>query len=882
MSEPSNLTDLTDFNAPEGNPMADTAAAEPSVTELPSPELLHESPDEPLHEPLPAVLPSRTFEDLSLAELLGRLLSRPASTVSALSNTLSQIATERVRSASTTVHGAAGAWQDDAVARSGGSRSPFDAASRVTLGQINWRTASVLGLMLAAWLIAVAGNLYMLKSGRVRERTDLALGGVMMLIGATVFGVSAARNLPMLRLPMLEKQTGKRLAGIDEFLGRYAWRLGLVGISLLFTAGAWLFSNKNQFTSEGAFCWVISIIGWSVALAPQIISVEALRRAAAWGLHFPSRVISFRISWTLIALTLIVLVGTYFRFNNLEAYPPDMTSDHVEKARDAQMIAEGARPIFLPNNGGREPAHFYLLALMHNLLGLPINFDLLKIATGIEGVLGIIAAWWLGRELIGEENREFGNLTGIIMAALIATSYWHIMLSRLGLRIVLTPLVVSVLLVYFVRALRYNRRVDYVRAGLVLGIGVYCYQAIRMVPVFLVLGFILTLLLRARDLGTLRRYLFNFAALTLIAIIVFVPLGHFMVQYPNDFWSRTYGRLLGDAIIQVKDPATGNITQRDAALTDKLEALRNNLGFFGTNMQTALLMFHWHGDASWITGTPDGTPELDTLTAGLFMLGLGIWIVRLIRRRDPGDWLVPVGLAVMLFPTALSLAYVVEVPSATRASGALPFVYLLAAFAGAVILQQARQTLRGTLPRLGLIAGVAVIALLSTSANYNTYFVKAMTEYRLSTLPHQQAGHILNGFEHSTGAPGNAFMIAYDYWWDHRALAITADDIHWDNGILRDSYIERIIQTIKVHAGTAYAFQPDRQVLFFVNQADQEVMQGLMAWLPNATIEKITTFTPSKDFVIIVAPPVGCDWFEKIIGVGLSPVCDNTPPKPTG
>jgi len=57
-------------------------------------------------------------------------------------------------------------------------------------------------------------------------------------------------------------------------------------------------------------------------------------------------------------------------------------------------------------------------------------------------MLGVLAAFWLGRILAGDDESAFANGTGLLFAALVATSWWHVMLSRLGLRIVWTPLFV--------------------------------------------------------------------------------------------------------------------------------------------------------------------------------------------------------------------------------------------------------------------------------------------------------------------------------------------------------------------------------------------------------------------------------------------------------
>src|SRR5260221_10917002 len=176
-----------------------------------------------------------------------------------------------------------------------------------------------------------------------------------------------------------------------------------------------------------------------------------------------------------------------------------MTSDHVEKLLDAIKVYQGARPIFFPNNGGRESFQMYYLAALKSATGVPFSFDLLKIGSGIEGMLMILAAFLLGRAVIGEEDRDLGNLTGVIIAALIPTSYWHTLLSRLGLRIVTTPLVVTVVLIFLVRALRHNRRMDYLIAGFALGAGMYFYQAIRMLPFVVVAGWVFSLFISGRS-----------------------------------------------------------------------------------------------------------------------------------------------------------------------------------------------------------------------------------------------------------------------------------------------------------------------------------------------------------------------------------------------
>ena len=96
------------------------------------------------------------------------------------------------------------------------------------------------------------------------------------------------------------------------------------------------------------------------------------------------------------------------------------------------------------------------------------------------------------------------------------------------------------------------------------------------------------------------------------------------------------------------------------------------------NLGDALLMFNWRGDVAWISGAP-GKPALDPWTGALFLLGLVVWARRILRKRSVLDLLLPLTLLIMLLPTALALSFPVENPSHTRASGALPAVFLIAA-----------------------------------------------------------------------------------------------------------------------------------------------------------------------------------------------------------
>jgi hypothetical protein len=565
---------------------------------------------------------------------------------------------------------------------------------------------------------------------------------------------------------------------------------------------------------------------------------------------------SLRALWPFAALAVITIGGAALHLWALDDYPPEMTSDHVEKVLDALRIAHGYRPVFLAGNGGREPAQFYLLAAAHTFTGHPLDFTMLKGLSAVEGTLGIIAVWWLGRTVMADEPGATGELTGLVAAGLVAIGQWPIMLSRLGLRIVLTPLIVAIVLALLARGLRHQRRGDFLGAGLALGLGLYCYQAVRMLPLLVGVVGVLALLIQWRERGVVGRNVRHFAALTSIAGAVAVPLLHYAAQYPQDFWRRISTRILGDGVLLA--PGVGD----DAVL----HAATATLAKLGGSLWTALLMFNVRGDGSWFNGTAAGAPALDRYTGTLFFLGLIAWGWLLLRRRDPARWLIPLGVPIMLLPTALAFAFPIEIPSATRASGALPCVFVLAAYPVALSLQFLGRRLTALPDRLLTLTLLGLVATVIAQANITLYFGAAMAAYRASTQEHHRGGTILRAFIAEADAPGNAFVVAHPFWWDHRAVAIEAGDPQWDNGIAVDDLHAAIMAQIIRNNGTRYEFRPDRPVLFFINQRDLAVADDLRSWFASGDVKRIATTSSERDFLVLTTQPAGCAWLRTTVG----------------
>ena len=752
------------------------------------------------------------LETLTLAQLCYRLLRRPRRTLRELRQIIRTPASDATP-------------QLQAPTK--------DLSPRTTLR--SWSLPSVAAWSLGLRLLALALALWSTKvlvSDPGRQYDELLARGALLLLPALVLWLLADWLFAWPR-HLSHERSLPRAEPLVAVSGRRRHRLLAALAGALCCVLAWRFTAHNHITFIGLGAWLTSMMLWLYALTPGAVDL----RVWYCGLSARLKRVSWRRRETL-ALALILLLAAGLRLGQLDTVMPEMTSDHVEKIRDAWRVNRGELNVFFANNGGREPLQMYAMALLAQLPGLDFNFYTLKLLSALEGIVAVLLLYWTGCVLVGGRA---GRLVGLLTGALVAVGYWHILLSRLGLRIVLTTGVAALLLLFLWRALRHNRRGDFLAAGLVIGLGLYTYQAARMLPLVVVTGVALTLLLRAdgQRLSLLR----NFAALALIALVAFVPLGGFALEYPQDFWRRTTSRVLGDV------PVT---TEVEISAGEQLAVLTTRLA---ENLGDALLMFNWRGDVAWISGAP-GKPALDPWTGALFLLGLVVWARRILRKRSVLDLLLPLTLLIMLLPTALALSFPVENPSHTRASGALPAVFLIAALPLAQLSGLLRHQLRG---RLGLLCAAGLVLVLLAGAlreSHRRYFVENLLAWQQATFPYATAGQVLAAFVAVTDAPGNAFIIAWPHWWDHRAVGIEGGLQEWPNGVVEIEQLPDFLVRATARQG-AYRLEPERDLLFFLSPEDEDSVARLQAWFPQGQLQQRHSERARDEFLLYRVPPPG-------------------------
>ncbi|MFN2251116.1 MAG: glycosyltransferase family 39 protein [Anaerolineae bacterium] len=225
--------------------------------------------------------------------------------------------------------------------------------------------------------------------------------------------------------------------------------------------------------------------------------------------------------WALLA---VLLVGFALRLPTPGTAPPGLYHDEAFNGLDAVATLGGDLHLFYPANNGREPLHIYLIAAFVAMLGR--TPAAIRLAAAFAGTGLIAAVYSLGAALVGRR-------VGLLGAALVAVTPWPVILSRVGLRAGLLPLVLALAVAATSRGLRTGSRAWLISGGALAGLSLYTYTAARAGPLLL-LAFFAWLLARHRlpKMRTLGSWLAG-------AIVVAVPLTVVFAADP----SGTVGRV---------------------------------------------------------------------------------------------------------------------------------------------------------------------------------------------------------------------------------------------------------------------------------------------------------------------------------------------------
>ncbi|HNR96238.1 MAG TPA: glycosyltransferase family 39 protein [Anaerolineae bacterium] len=660
------------------------------------------------------------------------------------------------------------------------------------------------------WGLVALASVWLAVSGQQRLSVrNFPADGVLLLGAAVVLFLLAVVWKGRENPPLWPNNSAPRDNSPQVNLTRGRLRRALFGLAVVLAAVAFASLAKNRFTVRGVVCWVVATVAWILAMvqvSPQGIVQPVLSRVRSF---IRERGVQKRVDWVALCFVGILALSFFFHLYRVSEVPAEPQSDHVEASEDVRSILKGQYMIYFPRNTGREGTQFYLTALLSRLFGY--GFTTLKLTMALVGMLNIIPMYFLGKELADRK-------LGLLAAFAIAVSYWHLIVSRIGWRIVLMPFWTTTVLWLLLRALRTGRRNDYIWTGLALGAGLYGYMSFRIMP-FLVIVFFGIKWLFDREPGfSLRRLLGNLGTLVGTAALVYLPLIRYQYDEPRMYWYRVLTR------------------------TTDLERPvgQSSLSVFVDNVRRALLMFNWTGDAAWTASVPT-RPILDYVSGGLFVLGTAYLLYLLVATRRPLAlyWLAAVFLT--LLPSTMSVAFPIENPSNIRASGVIPVMLVLVALPLYLVGRQVLRVLRGGLGWVLVLTLGGLLLYRSAVLNFHLFYVDYDEQYRRAAWNARDMARVMNGFADTLGSIYDAYCIGTAYWVDHRAIALSIPNMEWNNLIM------------DMREAEPHLLEP-RNRLYIYNPSNTAAERWLLTHYPNGQLLRYQAFQADKDFMVFYAP----------------------------
>ena len=380
-----------------------------------------------------------------------------------------------------------------------------------------------------------------------------------------------------------------------------------------------------------------------------------------------------------VLFALVIALAAFFRFFKFYSFPPGLWYDEGVNGSDAiTLIDHDHVRLWFDTVFGRSTLYLYLLAGSFKLFGY--SLFAVRIVPAVAGLAAVIAFYFLARHVAGA-------IPALVATALYAVSRWAVTFSRISWEDSIQPVIEILAIYWFMRAMETKKWWQFALSGLFLGAGLYSYVAFRMVPVVIAVFGLLWLATHWREWRSHVRGLALFVAVFVIAA---APLGIFTIIHTDKVTQRTREV---SVFKQIDD-------------TGSYEPLRHNL-------RAAWRMFNVEGDPNPRHNLPSA-PQLDDITAAIFVLGIAVsvWSFRNWRRAGVAPWLV-----LALIPGVLTLQS--ENPSAIRALGATPAVFLLAALAVAAVYRVLAAS------RVGLFAfafGAVALVTGASAMNYDELF----------------------------------------------------------------------------------------------------------------------------------------------------------------
>ncbi|PKL92484.1 MAG: hypothetical protein CVV21_01640 [Candidatus Goldiibacteriota bacterium HGW-Goldbacteria-1] len=398
------------------------------------------------------------------------------------------------------------------------------------------------GSALIFFFVSVCAYLFMAgiktETSEFYQQTDFIIGNKLIFTGKVLIMILLALlGVYFIRL-------GKTAEGITAITFSVIQAMLLFRVNAVKAAGA---GELNEANKEGVIVNILNLLIITVSFYLSLRYFNKYNYALAFfffvfGSFYSGIVLNNRsfagIKWNVrvdyLILAVLAVLSYLIRSHMIMDIPPGVSYDEWLARPVAETILAGKNvPLFLSDIPYLVGTMYYFwLAVWGKMTG-GLTFENMRMFSVFAGTLNVVMIYFLVREM-------FGRRTALVSAVVMTFFYYHVIYSRLSWLWVFVPLLATFSFWFYFKAENTGKIVYYALSGLFVGLGLYFYNASKMVPIILVLYWLYLLLFKSYR-EWLKLNIWSMFILIAAALAVFGPMIGYITEHSFEYFMRIKG-----------------------------------------------------------------------------------------------------------------------------------------------------------------------------------------------------------------------------------------------------------------------------------------------------------------------------------------------------